>query len=75
MIEDHLLKIHGMVQVVMFVWCEDRGEWLHTRRGVIYGGRHGEPPMLEQPIEKLETTVLTEVRGGLRALAHRWGTR
>jgi len=62
-------EIDGMVQVVMAVYVKGEG-WLWTRRGMIYGGRHGEPPTIEKPEEALFDIVALEVKTGLRAMRH-----
>lgn len=69
--EEAFVRVHGMIQVLMAVWDEERG-WLTTKRGVIYGGRHGEPPMIEDQPEKIAAIIQPEVATGLRALQKGW---
>lgn len=65
------LKVHGMIQIAMVVYDEERG-WLITKRGAIYGGRHGEAPMIAGDLPVLERIIGVEIRSGLRALKARW---
>lgn len=59
----------GAIQILMAVYIPGKG-YLATRRGMIYGGRHGEPPMVSDPDKAWEIAAV-EVQGGLRALSHR----
>jgi hypothetical protein len=60
---------HGQVQMVMGVWDEQRG-WLTTRRSMIYGGRHGEPPMIER--DDAVSIIESEAGNGFRAMQTSW---
>lgn len=61
--------IVGLVQVLMAVWVPGKG-YLITKRSIIYGGRHGDPPLIMD--QASWPIVESEVRGGLRTLAHRY---
>lgn len=62
-------EIPGMIQMVLATFVPTRG-WLTTKRSVIYGGHHGEPPMITKP-EKAFEIMQVELRSGLIAMKHR----
>ena len=63
-------EIPGMVQMTLAVFVPNRG-WLTTKRSVIYGGRHGPPPMIDDDAEEIENIMRHELRSGLRAMKER----
>jgi hypothetical protein len=67
----HWLEVPGVVQVVIAAYDPERG-WVSTKRGMLYGGHHGEPPLIGQPIEKVLEIVDREVHSGVRAIKARW---
>jgi hypothetical protein len=60
-----------MIQVRLAVFVPGKG-LLETRRGLIYGGRHGPAPMIED--EASDETILLETKTALRALRHHYRT-
>lgn len=61
-------EVDGLIQARVSVFVAGKG-WLTSRRSLIYGGRHGEPPMIIGP-ESSDDIVLMEVKTMLRALRH-----
>ncbi|HEX5016488.1 MAG TPA: hypothetical protein VFX15_02750 [Actinomycetes bacterium] len=62
-------EVPGMIQMTLATFVPGKG-WLTTKRSMIYGGRHGEPPMIDD-IEKAHEIMSHELRTGLRAMKHR----
>lgn len=60
----------GLVQMLMAVWVPGKG-WLVAKRSMIYGGRHGEAPMVDGDLSVLEQAVAIEAKTGLRAIQSR----
>lgn len=63
-------RVPGAIQILTAVWIPGKG-YLASKRSMIYGGHHGEQPMITD-LDKAEAIVGLEVRGSLRALAHRY---
>jgi hypothetical protein len=61
------LEVPGMVQMVLGTFVPGKG-WLVTKRGVIYGGRHGPPPLIADDVDKVVEHLLPELRSGIRAM-------
>lgn len=68
---DPIPKIDKRIQVVIVCWIEGKG-WLATRRGLVYGGRHGEPPTIDMSLGEMHPIVHQQVDNGLRAMKHRY---
>lgn len=60
----------GLVQMVLVTYVPGKG-WLATRRGAIYGGHHGRPPLIEDSLERVMEVMTVELRSGIRAMQHR----
>lgn len=68
---DPLKPFPNQIVMVMAAWIPDHG-WLVTRRGMIYGGKHGQPPLLDLPWDELKEIVAREATSSARAIQHRY---
>lgn len=59
-----------LVQMTLAVYIPGKG-WLTTKRGIIYGGRHGEPPLIDFDVDVIVERLTPELRSGIRAMKHR----
>jgi hypothetical protein len=64
-------EVPGMIQMVVASFIPDKG-WLVTKRSIIYGGRHGPPPLIYDDEEKILGIMTHELRSAIRAMKHRF---
>lgn len=63
--------VPGLFQMVLAVYDRERG-WITTKRSIIYGGRHGDAPWVDLPLEDIEKVMSIELRTGIRAIKYAW---
>jgi hypothetical protein len=60
----------GMVQMTIASFIPNKG-WLVTKRSMLYGGRHGPPPLIDDDEDKILEIMTHELRSCIRAMKQR----
>ena len=60
----------GLIQMETGIFVPTHG-WLTSKRSVIYGGRHGPAPMIDDGIDTIMDIMVPELRSCIRAIQHR----